>query len=111
MSLEEEEIKKCFLKEGASEVGLQVKRHRLLCLGTFSFYLHNSNPIITIVKIIPIVQIMTLRHCQGKSFSQSSTARKQRRWDFLLKSMFSPASGGTAQMPLPNGVLLNSLRI
>lgn len=107
MSLEEEEIKKGFLEEGESEVGLQVKRHRLALpgasLGTFSFYPHNSNLMIIIVMIIPISQIRTLRPGQGKSFTQSSTARKPRSWDLLLKSMLSPA--------LPKEVFPNSLRM
>lgn len=49
VSLTEEEIKKVFLEEGTSEVGLQVKRPRLTPPGApldvFSFHLHN-NPMI-----------------------------------------------------------------
>lgn len=81
MSSEEKEIKEGFLEEGTSEMSLYAKRHRLVlpgaALSIFSFHPHDNNP----AMIISTSQVRKLRPSQAKSFTQGSTARKQRSWD------------------------------
>lgn len=85
MGSEEKEIKEGFLEEGTSEMSLYAKRHRLVlpgaALSIFSFHPHDNNPAMIIAMIISTSQVRKLRPSQAKSFTQGSTARKQRSWD------------------------------